>query len=161
MSLESSASKNLMKALKKGGLAPRRVENMIGKGTPDIALARCHIETKSKDEWPKRPATPLRLPHWSTDQGLWQFQHHQAGGWGFVVLKVARDWMLLDGMWCFHYLGKVNRETLISNALWHDTKLNGEDLVECLKSICFPERNCTCSASAGRKPCSKPPSNMG
>lgn len=115
----------------------------MGPGTPDVSFARGWMELKSVEHWPKREATPLRLPHFTPGQRVWLVQHCAAGGWAFLLIKVARDWMLFDGIWAARYLGEITREEMLENTLWHSEGLDKEGLIECLKRICFPEKSST------------------
>lgn len=95
------------------------IENGVGVGTPDVAYAGGWLELKSIDAWPKKPDTPLRVPHFSPAQKVWITKHRLAGGVVDVLLKVEQDWLLIDGQMAVDILGVAPREALIFHAVRH------------------------------------------
>ena len=68
-------------------------------GTPDIYVIECWIECKATEEWPAREKTIVKLRHHFT-QGQRNFArlHAHRGGKSFVLLSIAREWLLFDGV---------------------------------------------------------------
>lgn len=93
------------------------IENPCRPGTPDISYADGLLELKWARSWPKRPETPLTLDHYTPQQRLFHIKRRRAGGKMFVVLQVARDWFLLDGLAAAERLGYASRAELEQVAL--------------------------------------------
>lgn len=122
------------------GLDPVRVENPAEPGTPDVNYVEGWIELKFKEEWPKRPSTPLRVPHFTAQQRVWLVRRVLSGGKAFVLLKVGRsEWLLFRGDVAAKVLGHSTREELIafSLAFWPNS-LPEEEFRECLKTFKRP-----------------------
>ena len=117
------------------GLDPVRVDNPADPGTPDVNYVEGWVELKQVDSWPKRPATPLRVPHFTPQQRVWLRRRVLSGGKAFLLLKVDRDWLLFRGDVAARVLGTSAREELIafSLAFWPNS-LPEEELRECLKN---------------------------
>lgn len=100
-----------------------RVENLLDRGTPDVDWAcwgsEGWIELKELAEWPKRPSTIVRVPHFSDDQKCWLMDRGNAGGRVHLLLRVAkpRTYLLLDWWGAVTCLGKTTREELEHVAL--------------------------------------------
>ena len=120
------------------GFDPVRVENVVDNGTPDVDTIHGWIELKHKDAWPKRPGTPLRLPHFTPQQRTWLFRRVLSGGRAFLLLKVANDWLLFDGAVASRILGGKTKDELIafSLAYWPNSLLE-EEFRTCLKTYNF------------------------
>lgn len=112
-----------------------RVENMVGPGTPDVEYIGGWIELKQVDEWPKREATPLRVDHFTPQQKAWLIRRRLRGGRAFVLIRVANDWLLIDGTVAAKILGSVPKDELISKSIkhWHG-RLDSKELLKCLTS---------------------------
>jgi hypothetical protein len=87
-------------------------------GIPDVVFSidgnHHFIELKCVANFPKREATPIRLPHFTADQKWWLKQHGEAGEYCWVFLKVQKEYFLyhwnnLDG------LGDWNKKELFMN----------------------------------------------
>lgn len=115
MSGEKNQRRKVIKALRRLDAYP--IENTVGVGTPDVNYVGGWIELKSCDEWPKKPLTPLRIDHFTTDQRLWLEKRWRAGGACFLLLKVAQDWLLFAGPVAAEFVGHVDKETLFHKAL--------------------------------------------
>lgn len=82
----------------------RRVENRIGKGTPDIVCCirrdknspavTAWIETKHAYEWPKRADTPLRFNHFEIEQVRWAEAWDRVDGRYGLLCQVEHDYLL-------------------------------------------------------------------
>jgi hypothetical protein len=118
MAHESSLWKMMKKSLAGPGRDLVRVENPIAPGTPDVNYSingtDGWVELKEIDRWPKRPGTPVRIPHYTPQQRLWIRRRVLAGGRAFVLLRVneSMTYLLLPGAWAWKNLGKVPREEL-------------------------------------------------
>jgi hypothetical protein len=84
----------------------QRVENEVGRDTPDVwfALYKLRavsgwIELKVLTDLPKRPGTPLRLPKWTSGQRNWAVSAHRHGAWCFLGLQVLerQEFYLIPG----------------------------------------------------------------
>lgn len=111
------------------------VENSAMPGTPDVYFLHGWIELKEVDDWPKRPTTPLRLPHFTKHQRAWIRRHVHRGGTVFVLLKVGKkEWFLIDGLEAADKLGSSTRAEIESVArLVFPNGLDSEALLRCLK----------------------------
>lgn len=68
-------------------------------GTPDIAYVGGWIECKATEQWPARPDSPVRLDHdLSKQQRIWLTKWHRVNGRAFVMLNIAGEWLLFDGI---------------------------------------------------------------
>jgi hypothetical protein len=111
------------------------VENSAYPGTPDVYFLHGWIELKECDDWPKRPTTPLRLPHFTKHQRAWIKRHSHRGGTVFVLLKVGKkEWFLIDGEIAADTLGSSTRAEIesIARLVFHNG-LDSEELLRCLK----------------------------
>lgn len=104
------------------------VENMVQPGTPDVEFIGGWVELKSADRWPVREKTPLRVPHFNALQRLWLRRRWERGGAAWLLLRVKRDWLLLDGDVAARIVGEANREQLIAAArcYWPTTPSDDE-----------------------------------
>ena len=79
------------------------VENSCCVGTPDMCVLHngvyAWVENKHLPAWPKRPATPVRVAHFSWEQKLWLLLHGEAGGLGWLFIQVDDDYLLFDWRW--------------------------------------------------------------
>jgi hypothetical protein len=94
------------------------VENGVGAGTPDVNYVDGWLELKSLEGWPEDG--PLRVPHFTVQQRLWLRKRWLKGGEVYMLLKVADDWLLLNGWDAAAIVGKATRAQLIeaSVAVW-------------------------------------------
>lgn len=104
-------------------------------GTPDIWFARGGIECKATNNWPARSCTPVKLDHPVTPgQRIWMHKRARAGGKGWIMLNIAGEWLLFDGVTGAEYLGKATRAELYELALRRWTRNpTTEELLECLQ----------------------------
>tara|TARA_R110000796_G_scaffold41179_1_gene101910 strand:+ start:10402 stop:10809 length:408 start_codon:yes stop_codon:yes gene_type:complete len=130
---EANLSRNVMKILRP--LDAQRVENKCGKGTPDVNYIGGWIELKQQDAWPKRPTTKVRLSHDLTlEQRIWINRREKKGGTVFVLLQIARDYLLLSGGVAATVIGEANEAELRSAALhvWTASEMK-DQLLPCLR----------------------------
>jgi len=116
-------------------LDPQRIENGIGKGTPDVNYVGGWLELKQQDNWPKRPTTKVRLDHDLTkEQRIWINRREKKGGTVFVLLQVARDYLLLSGGQAATIIGEATEAELREAALhvWSASEMK-EHLLQCLR----------------------------
>lgn len=119
------------KELRKRGLDPVAIENGISAGVPDVNYLFGWIELKQVREWPKRDTTPLRCDHFTPQQRRWLARRHKAGGAVYVLLKVAREWILLDGEVAVEHLGRTTRAEIynVAAGAW-PKRMNWNQLAE-------------------------------
>lgn len=84
-----------------GVLNVKRVENQVGDGMSDI-VAQSHygfdiwLEVKALEELPKRATTAVLRGEFRPGQLPFLREKISWGGHGFALLRVGRDWFLLD-----------------------------------------------------------------
>lgn len=104
-------------------------------GTPDIAYRSGWIECKATEQWPAGADTPVRLDHDLTkQQRIWQIKWACVNGRAFVMLNIAREWLLFNGIVAATILGGKDggtRQELYDNALkvWNRTPKTEELLL--------------------------------
>jgi len=116
-------------------LDPQRIENRVGKGTPDVNYIGGWIELKQQDNWPKRPTTKVRLDHDLTkEQRIWLRRREKKGGTAYVLLQVSRDYLLLSGGDAASLIGEATQAELREAAIhvWTSATLK-ENILECLR----------------------------
>ena len=135
---ESALWKTLKKHLSSRGHLIR-VESSVGLGVPDVNYCFSGkdgwIELKEIKQFPKRPDTPVRLPHFTSAQRNWLRRRAQCGGRVFVLVRVLRGgiWMLFDGVWAAEHLGYEPKEVLLLEALTHkNISFPTEAVLSCL-----------------------------
>lgn len=115
MGRENDMKRTVIKLLR--SLHGTSIENGVGIGTPDVAYAGGWLELKCIEGWPKKPQTPLRIPHFTPQQKVWLLKHYRAGGEVYVLLKVHTDWLLLGAEYSAMHLGEATKEELCSSAV--------------------------------------------
>lgn len=97
---------------------PQRVENAVGPGTPDIEYIGGHIESKQLRAFPKRPETVVAVEHYVQAQRSWHVRRCKAGGRVHVVIEVAGECFVFDGLNAAQHLGvDWTREDMIRESL--------------------------------------------
>lgn len=118
------------------------VENALGSGTPDVYCTLGWIELKSLREWPVREKSPVRLPHFTAMQKHWLSKECACGGKAWLLIKIAREWVLIHGT-KVDTVGAVPRDALLALSARHWNKTpSKEELVECLLTNNRPQANC-------------------
>ncbi len=112
---EGSLNKLIQHALR--DLDPRRVENVVDPGTPDICYVGGWVESKYMTAWPLRADRPVRVLHYRPDQRAWHTRHCQAGGVCHVVIQIATDVLVFNAQWAARHLGNMDRDNLEAAAL--------------------------------------------
>ncbi len=91
-------------------------------GTPDIAYVGGWIECKATEQWPANPETRVRLDHDLTKgQRIWLMKWQRVNGLAFVMLNIASEWLLFDGLVAASILGGKEggtRQELYDHALY-------------------------------------------
>jgi hypothetical protein len=95
-------------------LDPRRVENVVGPGHPDVNYAGGDIELKCLLMWPARPDTPVTLDKYTGEQAGWLAQRWKAQGLSWLLVKVDQAWFLFDGWTALDVWRGLSRQQ------WHD-----------------------------------------
>jgi len=96
-----------------------RVENPCLPGTPDVNYIGGWIELKQEDKWPVRPDTPLRLHHdLSPQQRIWITRRIEKGGKAYVLMQIARDYIMLDGRVAAEIIGEATQAEIKAAAIF-------------------------------------------
>ena len=115
--------------LKRNRLDPRRIEDAVSVGVPDVNYRDGWIELKVVPSWPKRPGTPLRVDHFTPAQRVWLQRRCRCAGRAYLMLRVgASEYLLFRGDVAAKCLGYLPRERLVEKALvhWPDGLIEGE-----------------------------------
>ena len=101
----------------------RRIENGAGEGDPDVYLCSpstgpLWIELKYRRQWPQRLDRIVTLPHFTPAQRSWHLAHATASGRSWVLLQVARHYMLLPGAQAAVELGLTLTQQRLTSGLW-------------------------------------------
>ena len=96
-SLWGTMSSNLRKIR---GVRVKRIEDSCSPGTPDVYIRSIHgsawAELKHLNAFPKRPTTPVRIPHFTDQQRLWLREEGLLGGNAWLFIQVGREYFLFD-----------------------------------------------------------------
>ena len=92
---EKDQRRRVVKALRE--LHAIAVENPARVGTPDVNYAGGWIELKWLRQWPVKPETPVRFPHFTLTQKAWITQRAKVGGNIWVLIQCKKDWLIFDG----------------------------------------------------------------
>ena len=112
-----------------------RIENMCGKGTPDVNFAGGWMELKQQDKWPKRANTIVKLHHdLSLEQRIWLDRRARKGEMTWVLLQVARDYLLFEGPVASDVIGHRTQQGLkdVAFRVWTSKEMK-EELLSCLQ----------------------------
>lgn len=114
-----------------------RIENTTKSGVADIIYScmgkRGFIELKYLKEWPKRPDTPVKIPHLTEIQRAWLSLHEQEANLCFILLQIEKDYLLYSAK-RIDDLGIFNKKTLFyfCVASWHK-QIDFKELANCLQ----------------------------
>ncbi len=127
-------AKNVCKALKALGMDPRRIENSVGTGTPDMNCTAGWLELKHLDRWPMRASTVVKMKRFTDDQRRWMLRRWGANRGAWLLLQVGCDWLLFTGEAAYYHVGDTTQQELRDHALatWTGNQELGENLVRCL-----------------------------
>ena len=128
MSSEKDMRKRVVKILRP--LHACSVENGVGAGTPDVNYTGGWLELKSLAEWPASDETIFHVDHFTPQQRLWLRKRWLTGGNVHALVKVADDWLLIDGWMAAVHLDRVPRPILltVSERVW-EGGLDEEELL--------------------------------
>jgi len=132
--LESSLWDYIRKNMR-GRWHVERLENNPSHGIPDVLYAIGHtgvMELKVVGGWPIRPATPVRINHFTPQQKGFMKLHHRFGGKVFLLLRVGREHLLFDAETALQ-LGEKPKQWMIDNAVRYWEK--NIDFLELARSI--------------------------
>lgn len=115
-----------MEALK---LDPRRVENVLGAGTPDVNYIDGWMELKQLPAWPARPDTIVALPKLRDrkEQVAFLTRRWMNGGQAWLMLRVKREWLLFSGYDVRAVRDGLTYQQLVQVACWHCPGIGGWD----------------------------------
>ena len=100
-----------------------RVENPCLPGTPDVHYCwegrTGWLELKEIEDWPARPDTPVRIPHFTKEQRLWIWDYAEHKGVVRLLLRVrrAREYLLFGPKFAVDELGFATRDRTLEGAL--------------------------------------------
>lgn len=145
MGSESSLWKTLNNNMGKRGKdywEPCRVENPAEPGTPDVYVtikdvgrfSMNWIELKHTHSWPKRSTTVLKIDHFTPQQKGWIRRHTRAGARVWLIIQVARDYFLFQGLDCL-LVGELTKEGYYKKCYrsWKN-RIDYLELKECLSN---------------------------
>lgn len=122
------------------GYDPKRVENSVGPGTPDVNFIHGWIENKWLDAWPARTGTVVKVPKYKKEQRSWHTQRRAAGGTVFVCIEIGDetkgDVLVYDAAVAARGLGFWTREQMYLNALLHMHPWNGRVFRNFIAAYC-------------------------
>ena len=95
-----------------------RVENPCHPGTPDVNYVGGWLELKQVDKWPVKEETPLRVEHFTQQQRIWLSRRVRKGGRAYVLIQVAREYILLGGDVAAEILGESTRQDLVQASIF-------------------------------------------
>lgn len=106
---ESGMRQRIVKLLRAHNLDPVSIESSCSPGTPDINYLHGWIELKCLEHWPVMGGA-LKVPHFTPQQRIWLKRRCAAGGRAYVLIRVAKDWALLNGAFAAQHLGGLTRQ---------------------------------------------------
>lgn len=98
------------------GFDPRRVENAVGPGTPDINFTGGWIESKWLPAWPARAGSVVKVPKYVPKQRGWHTKRRSAGGLVWVVIEIGSDVLVFDAQDAAPGLGHWTKEQMLRRA---------------------------------------------
>jgi hypothetical protein len=111
------------------GYDPRRVENSVGPGTPDVNFTGGWIENKWLAAWPVRSGTVVKVPKYVKEQRSWHIRRRAAGGTVFVCIEIGDehkgDVLVYDAAIAAKGLGFWTKDQMLKNAMLHMHPWNG------------------------------------
>lgn len=89
-------------------------------------------EAKLLKSFPKRPTTPVRIPHFTNEQRAFIYIEGRQAGYSFLVVQVAKDVFIFD-----HHkqkkVGFMTKEDMIKNAhRYYKGKVDWKDFTDAL-----------------------------
>lgn len=115
-------------------LDAKPVENPAWTGFPDVNYIEGLIELKHVKTWPKKPETPVQIPHFSREQRIFIDRRWRKGGNVYLLLQVGKTYLLYNG--CdVQLIGRyMTQEQLRERAahVWESLNTMKEGLPKCL-----------------------------
>jgi hypothetical protein len=113
-----------------------RHEDKFALGVADVSFAHAGvhgwIELKFLPVWPKRAGTVVRVDHFTAEQRQWLKAKGAAGGHVFVLLQVAREYLLFRWQ-DIDVVGTTTRDELTAAAMvWWRPRLDYGELLKAL-----------------------------
>lgn len=103
-------------------LDPHRIENLIAAeaGMPDVEHRYGWIELKwlSRDKWPKRANTIVRIDHYTDLQREFLLKRWQMGEACWLVLQSGEEWFFWDAP-AAQDVGKQTRQEMLDKATFY------------------------------------------
>lgn len=104
-------------------------------GIPDVNISGGWIELKWLRAWPKRPGTPVRIPHYTDDQKNWSARRAATGETVWLLLKCRNEWLLFDSD-SSKDVGTLTKQEMIDNCrMYWPTKPTSEDICKILERV--------------------------
>lgn len=122
----------------KGRWDASRHEDLLGLGVPDVSFGcggqNGWIELKYLPKFPKRPATPVKIRHYTNEQKIWLRKRGKAGGSTWLFLRIEKEFLLFHWTKC-REVGKLPIGELreIARARWVN-RIKWDELENILKS---------------------------
>lgn len=122
------------------GFDPRRNENAVGPGTPDINFTGGWIEDKWLPSWPVRAGTVVKVPKYIKEQRSWHIRRRAAGGIVFVVIEIGDertgDVLVYDAADAARGLGFWTKDAMIKRAMLHMHPWDGRKFRKFITDYC-------------------------
>lgn len=151
---ESYFKRIVLAELAVAGLDPHTVRAEAGgvsPGTPDVEHVYGWLELKAVDRWPVRDV-PLRIEHFTRQQRVWLQRRWHCGGRAYLLVRVGRDIVMLDGCKAARFIGEYGRTALVFESLAHDL----EGAIECVTQPFPSKKFCSCGAALPDSPRPEP-----
>ena len=136
---EQAAWDALRPILAGADLDPRRVENVVGPGHPDVNYCGGDIELKAMADFPVRVDTAIKVPEFTGEQAGWLLKRQEAGGRAWLLVRVGQWWFLFDALAAHQiFKGELTQEEWRQRSTWYGTlsdKLHRAWLIAKLKGV--------------------------
>lgn len=125
MTIEQDAWDRLRPVMVRADLDPRRVENVVGPGHPDVNYAGGDIELKALAAFPIRSTTNVTLTEFTGEQAGWLLQRQRAGGRAWLMVRVGREWFMFDAEAAYEVFRGATQSRWRELACWTASHLSG------------------------------------
>lgn len=134
---EATLRNYVRKGLRDQGVLTTHHEDMLNNGVPDLSYSgggvHGWIELKWLEAWPKRAATPVRLPHYTKEQKHFLLSRGWAGGRCWLLLRVGAEHLLFNHEAAQVVGERCSAETLTRcDIAWGNSRINFENLTRIL-----------------------------